>query len=175
MNKVRGLAFCLATVLLVGCGGGDSGGSSSGGAASSKLVQDIGRFIPHPEDRAFFASEAARVGVTTVRRPRAGDDFGDVDVRNTCGYYAPSNEPTAILIVYTGPGCVDIYTLIAHEIAHFGVDRICKDGHGEPFWAYFRGIAARYVNQIPNGRWERPFNTIAAEERIYANTGRRKC
>jgi hypothetical protein len=107
------------------------------------------------------------------------DILPGVDDRSRiCGVAFPVNEQTAILINRSGNCSNDLHTLIGHEISHFGIGNACNEtgeGHGPPFWAWFRGFATRYRNEVPDGDWNNPSGRIASHEQRYIDRGTRIC
>lgn len=168
--------FVVAALLPLGaCGGGSSSG---GGGGSASLESDMSKFLKNPVDAAFFAREASAAGVRKVRR-LTREDEERIGVPNICGWA----DTGGVILINTPITCVggDAATLIGHEISHFGIGDACReieeggDGHGDPFWEYFRGIASRYVANVSGGSWSNPFARIDRNEQSFIDSGTRKC
>ena len=172
------LSLLLTPIVLSGCGElGESisGGGSGRTATAEELIPQIAPHVPGEKDREFFAKEASQVGVVNIRymTPEEQEIMTFLGP-GPCGLAIYSQSTIAM-----NPNCqrARVRTM-AHEISHFGSRSTCTGsggGHGPPFWEYFRGVAARYVEEVGSGSWINPFGSIASSEEFYQSYGEARC
>lgn len=181
MKNLRLSFFAVVSILAMSCGGGGSdsgGGSSVADESEPPLAKAMARWIPHKVDRAFLAKEAERAGVDKIKPmdntvPATSVFFPG---RQPCGYARWGHGESVIYIDDATRCRFPKPALIAHEISHHGARPTCASGgHGNPFWAYFEGIAKRYTIEVANGGWGSPLSDVSQNRGFYVGNNIAKC
>lgn len=153
------VTILLPMVVLVSCA--DTTGTSSG--REEKLFLEISEFISDPAIARYAAREAAQAGVSRVRAYRPSE--------NPYGNYGMANSKTREVVIDASTSGGRSITNITHEIAHIAAYRRKCYSHGNIFLRYLMGMAERYEEEFPNGRWGRstPTGSVEAKYIRYKN------
>ena len=153
------IAILLPIIFLVSCA--DS--TRTSGGREEKLFLEISEYISNPDVARFAAREAARAGVSRVRAYRSGE--------NPRGNYGMANSKTREVIIDASTSGGRSITNITHEIAHIAAYKRKCYSHGKIFLRYLMGMAERYEEEFPNGRWGRstPTGSVEAKYIRYRN------
>ncbi|MGI9318546.1 MAG: hypothetical protein ACR2QW_14545 [bacterium] len=141
------------------------------------LKAGIDALYPHQSEeiRSFFAQEAHRAGVRTIREMRVGEKPKKIHSKQSgCGVALFDRK--ALLINPRKEQCLRLAHL-AHEITHIAVLRLHCYGHGNKFYDYNLAIANRFEQQFPDaadrGGWNSPVQNVENRSKNYRSDAER--
>ena len=140
---------------------------SESSSRSERLLKQLEPFVKTkeitPAEAVFFAAEAARAGVRTIRQMRRSEKPRRLGFGQTgCGRATFSN---VILIDFDRRRCINYHNL-SHEISHIAMYKKRCKGHGDRFYQYNYGIAKRLA-RISGRKGRRLQNLVLKRSQNY--------
>lgn len=141
-------------------------------SAEARLYEQLQFFtdageIRSNQQRLFFAQEAAKAGVTSIRPMTQAEKPRVLKGAQTgCG----RTSGRQILVDADRRKCVFMGNL-AHEIAHFTAYRQNCFGHGDRFYRLNYQLAERFEDRFPGANWGRlrPTSNVLRRSKEYRN------
>ena len=160
---LRIFTLLLSAAFIFGCDPVTSSGQPN------RFLPQLSQIFADPAYAQFFAEEAARAHVTSIRPVAGLAQQGAGVVYGMTSWTTPANT-SKIDIFVDVPGARSP-TNLAHEISHAAVYRQGCFNHGERWLAYQMGIAQRFEARFPGVKWSglSPTQNVARKAARYPN------
>ena len=164
MISFRLAIMSLLLLLLTACDSPDTAAPPG-----SRYLAPLSQIFADPAYAQFFAEEAARAHVTSIRPVAGLAQQGAGVTYGMTSWTSPANI-SKIEIYLDVPGARSP-TNLAHEISHAAVYRQGCFNHGERWLQYQLGIAQRFEARFPGVKWSgaSPSQNVARKAARYPN------